>query len=161
MDDFETTVQQLVSECELDLAKLERRKATVDEHVASVQQEIVGLQAALRRYRVNRGIDDSGRIEVNEGLRQRFEGMATKDVLAAIFADAGGTVEGKDAYTVMVKAGMYNDDRGASNAFYRAMSRNPKIFQKVRRGVYQLADPSAKEWEGTLPPPEPLIKRTA
>lgn len=158
MDEFEKTFQLLANECEQDLEKLERRKVTVDEQVASVQQELDGIRAALRRYRANLGLDVDKVIEVDEELRQRFDGMSTKDVLVAIFADAGGTLEGKDAYTTMVRAGMYKDERGASNAFYRAMSRNPALFQKVRRGVYR--NHSAEEWAGTLPP-EPLIQRTA
>lgn len=162
MEDFETTVLQLVTECELDLAKLERRKATVNEQVASVQQEIAGLQAGLRRHRANLGIAENVRIDVDEELRQRFAGLTSRDVLVVIANDNNGRLVGKEAYVTMMKAGMFKNERGASNAFFRVMSRNPHLFDKVKRGVYQLVDSAAQQWADTLPPPPELMtQRTA
>ena len=141
MDEFEQQIVGLSEGLQKEHEKLERRIANNQEQLDKVQLELDGLNAALRLYREQQGIDVSeDRIEIDEELRERFLDLSHKDAMIALAGDNGGVLVGKDDCKVLVAAGIFKDYQDAQNGFYRTTSRFPAIFQKVKRGVYRVGN---------------------
>lgn len=143
IDEFERTALALRDELTGERDRHQQRANSALERAAAIQQEIDGLESALRFYRQKEGIEVA--IEVDEDLRQRFLGMDQKQVLIEIARERGGDLLAAEVIPTMIRAAVASDKRGAANAFYRTTGRFPEVFEKIRRGAYRLRD-----WDGEL-----------
>jgi len=135
--EFEREVDILLSELEGERTKANRRAELAIIAAQEIERKVRSLRETVAIYREHHGLAQP-EIEIDESLRQEFEGLSTKDALVRIAEENHGILEGSDATKILVKAGMFRDDKNASSAVYSTVKRHLGTFRKLARGKYQL-----------------------
>jgi len=108
---------------ELDLAEIEKQLS------AAEQTE----ELYYRQYNIpvpNRAPDAR--------LQQKFAGLSIREMLILIASEAEDTLDVSDAKRLLIKAGVFKDERNAATSTSPIISRHADIFKRTAKGNYHL-----------------------
>ena len=92
-------------------------------------------------------------VGVDEKLRLKFAHLTIKQMLVRIALEAGGILDLANARQILVRAGVFKDERNAATSMAPILSRHDETFKRVGRGVYILIGGPNLELPADICPP--------
>jgi len=83
--------------------------------------------------------------EHDEQLRSKFAHMSIKDMLTHIAMEHDGILDVGKARDILVRAGIFKDERNASTSIAPIVRRHENVFKRVGRGFYVLIGKPAQD----------------
>jgi len=77
-------------------------------------------------------------IAVNPVLHKKFSAFSIKEMLIVIAFESGGVLDIAEARTILLKAGVFQNERNAVTSMSSVLSRHDDIFRRTGRGTYTL-----------------------
>jgi hypothetical protein len=140
-----TSQRQMKQAIDLDLfiSQLRKRQeellADYDEinaALADIERQIRTAEAVRANYQRHFRLPVTETTTLDPILRDKFASLSIKDMLTSIGIDSGGILELADARRILIRAGIFKDDRNAATSMASIISRHEDIFRRVARGRY-------------------------
>ena len=75
---------------------------------------------------------------VDERLRLKYAQLSIKEMLIRIASESDGILSLPEARQILVRAGVFKDERNASTSMAPVLNRHDDIFRRIGRGIYMV-----------------------
>lgn len=132
--DIERYIKDLRRRKEELLAQLDDVNASLEE----IQHEINMAEVVRESYCRHFRLEMVKKNIVDQELRGKFANLSIKDMLWKIGQEADGVLDLGDARRILVRAGVFKDERNATTSIAPILSRHEDVFKRIGRGLYLL-----------------------
>lgn len=132
-----TTWQEQLT-ARLEEAKAERAKAESEAQYWITLTEYLERLLQLERDRHSVSIQSRNGVYTidAEGLRK----VSTRQALIRIAVSNNGLLVTKDAFTLLMRTGIFTDEKHARSTIFSTLGHSKKSFKKERPGIYRLTE---------------------
>lgn len=141
MTDFERESHELLAELEQEHEKLEKRAKIAQENLEMVNRKIATLKEGLAIFRAHHNLPEPATVEQSthaQELRNKLKDLSTKEMLVKMAQENGNILRVAEVSRILHGLGFFKDRSNASGNVYVTMRRNPQLFRKIDKGVFEL-----------------------
>lgn len=142
---FEQYIENLRSK----RAALRERLKSVDKELFEVENKLKMAEAVLDDFCKEFELPTPP-VAIDSQLHRKFAELSIKEMLIIIAFEAGGVLDITEARTILLKAGVFQNERNAVTSMSPILSRHDDIFKRTSRGTYHLEPTSLNDKERAL-----------
>ncbi len=106
--------------------------------LSEIDRQIQLAQVVRKNYQRHFRLPVTDEPFIDQELQREFGRLSIKDMLIVIAQDSDGLLDLAVARKILVRAGVFKDDRNAATSMAPILSRHEDIFRRVARGRYVL-----------------------
>ena len=135
------------------IENLQRKRSSLRERLLSIEKELLEIESKLKMAEAVH--EDYCRefelplppVLLDLTLQKKFAGLSIKEMLIIIAHESGGQLDIVEARTILLKAGVFQNERNAVTSMSPVLSRHDDIFKRTTRGNYTLSPAHLSEKE--------------